>query len=155
MTANLTKTYLRHKSPNLLNYDIKTREKNLFNDLIIKVDNRIILDNQRVLASSSLFFEILFKTEVNEIQKSTVTIKTLNFEIMKTLVDFICDGKISIKSHNVFDICPMLIFCNCLKLNSFVLIFFDIFFNLTAASQFLNMLFVMEAIYTWNCLIFA
>ena len=99
MTANLTKTYLRHKSPNLLNYDIKTREKNLFNDLIIKVDNRIILDNQRVLASSSLFFEILFKTEVNEIQKSTVTLKTLNFEIMKTLVDFICDGKISNKSH--------------------------------------------------------
>ena len=82
MTANLTKTYLRHKSSNLLNYYIKAREKNLFNDLIIKVDNRIILDNQRVLASSSLFFEILFKTEVNEIQKSTVTIKTLNFEIM-------------------------------------------------------------------------
>ena len=123
MTANLTKTYLRHKSPNLLNYDIKAREKNLFNDLIIKVDNRIILDNQQVLASSSLFFEILFKTEVNEIQKSTVTIKTLNFEIMKTLVDFICDGKISIKSHKVFDILSDADFLQLLEVKQFCLDF--------------------------------
>ena len=105
MSVNLTKTYLRHKSPNLLNYAIKAREKNWFNDLIIiKVDNRIILANRLVLASSCLFFKILFKIEVNEIQKSTLTMKTLSFEILKTLVDFIYDGKISIRSNNVLDI---------------------------------------------------
>ena len=105
MSVNLTKTYLRHKSPNLLNYAIKARQKNWFNDLIIiKVDNRIILANRLVLAISSLFFEILFKIEVNEIQKSTLTMKTLSFEILKTLVDFIYDGKISIRSNNVLDI---------------------------------------------------
>ena len=105
MSVNLTKTYLRHKSPNLLNYAIKARQKNWFNDLIIiKVDNRIILANRLVLASSSLFFEILFKIEVNEIQKSTLTMKTLSFEILKTFVDFIYDGKISIRSNNVLDI---------------------------------------------------
>ena len=94
MSVNLTRIYSKQKSPNLLNYAIKARQKNWFNDLIIKVDNRIILTNRLVLASSSQFFEILFKIEVNEIQKSTLTIKTLSFEILKTLIDFIYDGKI-------------------------------------------------------------
>ena len=94
MSVNLTRIYSKQKSPNLLNYAIKARQKNWFNDLIIKVDYRIILTNRLVLASFSQFFEILFKIEVNEIQKSTLTIKTLSFEILKTLIDFIYDGKI-------------------------------------------------------------
>ena len=106
MSVNLTtcRIYSRQKSPNLLNYAIKAREKNWFNDLIINVDNRIILANRLVLASFSKFFEILFKIEVNEIQKSTVTIKTMSFEILKTLVDFIYDGKILIRKNNVLNI---------------------------------------------------
>ena len=91
-------------SNNLLQYAEENRKEGSFNDVTINVENQRIRANRMVLASCSLYFEKLFKTEMKEKYQPTVELHDINGAAVKILIEFIYTGSIDINNENVLDL---------------------------------------------------
>ena len=91
-------------SINLLEYAEKNWKEGCFNDVTVKVENEAIKANRMVLASRSLYFEKLFKTEMKEKYQLTVELHDINGTAVKHLIEFIYTGSIDINNENVLDL---------------------------------------------------
>ena len=84
-------------------YAEKNWKEGCFNDVIIKIEDKTIEANRMVLASRSLYFEKMFKTEMKEKNHSTVELH-INETAVKHLIEFIYTGTIAINNENVMDL---------------------------------------------------
>jgi len=91
------------ESNNLSEYAEKNWKEGCFNDVTIKVENETIAASRMVLASRSVYFEKLFKTDMKEKYQSAVEIKDINGTSVKKLIEFIYTGTIIINNENVLD----------------------------------------------------
>ena len=91
-------------SNNLLEYAEKHWKEGCFNDVTIKLEDETIEANRMVLASRSLYFEKMFKTEMKEKYQPTVELQDINGTAVKHLIEFIYIRSIDINSENVLDL---------------------------------------------------
>lgn len=63
--------------------------------------NNIIKAHRVVLSSSSSYFEAMFGNDFNENRNKIVKFHSINYNILKTLINFIYTGKIEINQANV------------------------------------------------------
>ena len=101
----VSKTAIRKSnSNNLLEYAERNWKEGCFNDVILKLENEEIEANRMVLASRSLYFEKLFKTEMKEKYQTTVELHDISGTTVKHLIEFTYTGTISLNSENVLDL---------------------------------------------------
>ena len=91
-------------SNNLLQFAEQNWKKGCFNDVTIKTDNETIAANRMVLASASLYFEKLFKTEMKEKYQRTFELQDVNGGSLRVLIEFIYSGKITTSNKNVLNL---------------------------------------------------
>ena len=105
MFLNVEAAITRERNKNILEeYVEKNWKEGCFNDVTIKAEDDEIEANRMVLASSSLYFEKMFKTEMKEKIQSTVELHDINGTAVKHLIEFIYTGTIAINNENVFDL---------------------------------------------------
>ena len=88
----------------LLQYANENRLLGFFNDVTIKVQNKIFPANRMILSCYSKFFEKTFQVEMKEKYESSVTMHNISMKSMQTIIDFIYTGKIVIDNGNVMDL---------------------------------------------------
>ena len=104
-SAEKSLTRRRVMSPNVLQYANEKRSKSTFNDVTIEVDNETIAANRMILSCCSRFFEGMFDVEMKEkYQHDPVQINGFDGKAVKTLIDFMYSGEVTIKNENVMDL---------------------------------------------------
>ena len=88
----------------------KNREKKPFNDVTILAgnDETEIPANRMVLSCYCPFFEKMFRSGLKEQFEHVVQVKGVEGKIMKTIIDFLYTGNITISEENVADLVPAL-----------------------------------------------
>ena len=90
---------------NLLDYANKNRDEGFFSDINIVAENESIPANRLVLSCYSPYFEGMFKfLERNLAYQNIIEIETVDGKTMKTLIDFVYTGFITINTKNVEDL---------------------------------------------------
>ena len=97
-------TRRRATSPNVLQYANGKRKNGTFNDVTIEVDTDMIAANRLILSCCSRFFEGMFDLEMKEKYRDPVQINGFDGKAVKTLIDFMYSGEITIKNENVMDL---------------------------------------------------
>ena len=85
-------------------YAKKKRKEESVNGVTLKVENETIEANRMVLASRSLYFENMFKTEMKEKQQPTVELANIDGTAVKKLIEFMYTGSIIINNKNVLNL---------------------------------------------------
>ena len=102
---NKTVEYSRpNENFQLLKYADENRLQGFFNDVTIKLENKIFPANRLVLSCYSKFFEKTFRVEMKEKYENSVTIHNISKKSMETIIDYIYIGKIFINNENVTDL---------------------------------------------------
>eukprot|EP00111_Clytia_hemisphaerica_P016584 TCONS_00049137-protein len=83
-------------------YDLYTRCE--LCDITLRVNDETIPAHKIVLASNSLYFEGMFLSNLMESSQNDVVIKEIDFNVLKSLVDFCYTSVIKIHSSNVFEL---------------------------------------------------
>ena len=108
MSLKLVNKTVGYSRPNedfrLLEYANENRLLGFFNDVTIKVENKIFPVNRLVLSCYSKFFEKTFQVEMKEKYENSVTIHNISTKLMQTIIDFIYTGKIFIDNGNVMNL---------------------------------------------------
>ena len=94
----------KRESNNLLQFAEQNWKNGCFNDVTIEADNETIEANRMVLASGSLYFEKLFKTEMKEKYQPVVKLTDVNGGSVLSLIEFIYTGDIVTNNKNVLDL---------------------------------------------------
>ena len=97
-------TRQRVTSPNVLQYANEKRNKGTFNDVSIEAGTETIAANRMILSCCSRFFEGMFGLEMKEKYQDPVQINGFDGKAVKTLIDFMYSGEITIKNENVMDL---------------------------------------------------
>ena len=92
---------VRHRiaNSNLLEYASKSRDEGFFNDLTIIIGNEMVYANRLVLSCHSKYFEGMFKSVARH--ENIIEIEAVDGATMKTVIDFIYHGSITINDDNV------------------------------------------------------
>ena len=108
MSLKLVNKSVGYGKPNedfqLLKYANENRLLGFFNDVTIKVENKIFPANRMVLSCYSKFFEKTFRVEMKEKYENSVTIHNISTKSIQIIIDFIYTGKIFINNENVLDL---------------------------------------------------
>jgi len=98
----IEKTVISITSSNqLLEYAERNWEGGYFDDVTIKLEDKVIKANRLVLSNNSLYFDKLFKEDKD---KTSVDLTNLKSESVQDLIKFIYTGEIAIHNKNVFDL---------------------------------------------------
>ena len=101
-------TVSRHRNnseESLLKYADQSRKAERFNDVWIKAGNNSFPAHRLVLGCFSQFFERLFESPMKEqYDEEVVTLKDLNDEAVKVLIDYMYTGNITLNQENVLNI---------------------------------------------------
>ena len=100
----------RGKNEKLLQFATDNREEGYFDDVIIVAGNNEIAipANRMVLSCYCPFFEKMFRSSLKEQFEHVVQVKGVEGKIMKTIIDFLYTGNITISEENVADLLPAL-----------------------------------------------
>ena len=108
MSLKVVNKTIDYSRPNeefrLLEYANENRLLGFFNDVTIKVENKIFPANRMVLSCYSKFFEKTFQVEMKEKYENSVTFHNISTKSMQTIIKFIYTGKITIDNGNVMDL---------------------------------------------------
>lgn len=96
---HLTRNYYSSFFINLKNFQERFCDVELVAGGVEKT--QVIKAHRIVLSSSSSYFAAMFGNEFNENKEKVVKLHSINYQILKTLVDFIYTGKIEIDQINV------------------------------------------------------
>ena len=97
-------TIIRHRNnseESLLKYADQSRKAERFNDVWIKARCNSFPAHRLVLGCFSKFFERLFESPMKEQYEGVVTLKDLNDEAVKVLIDYMYTGNITLNQENV------------------------------------------------------
>ena len=100
-------TITRHRNnseESLLKYADQSRKAERFNDVWINAGNNSFPAHRLVLGCFSRFFERLFESPMKEQYEGVVTLKDLNDEAVKVLIDYMYTGNITLNQENVLNI---------------------------------------------------
>ena len=97
-------TYNRKECPDLLQYAKANRDDGTFNDVTIQIGHLSIGANRMVLSCCSTFFEKMFKSQMKEQYKSSITIQEIDSTAVKHVIDYMYEGSITIDNTTVMDI---------------------------------------------------
>ena len=108
MSLKLVNKIVDYSRPNedfrLLKYANENRLLGFFNDVTIKVENKIFPANRMVLSCYSKFFEKTFQVEMKEKYENSVTIPNISTKSTQIIIKFIYTGEIAIDNGNVMDL---------------------------------------------------
>ena len=97
-------TYHRKECSDLLQYAKANRDDGTFNDVTIQTGHLSIRANRMVLSCYSTFFEKMFKSQMKERYKSSITIHEIDPTAVKHVIDYMYEGSITIDCTTVMDI---------------------------------------------------
>ena len=105
LTISVEKSTKRERtSNNLWQYAEQNWKDGYFNDVTIKVESEEIDASRMVLASCSLYFDRIFKTEMKEKALPVIELEGISEKAVKALIEFSYTGVIEISNRNVLDI---------------------------------------------------
>ena len=108
MSLKLVNKTIEYSRPNedfrLLKYANENRSLGFFNDVTIKVQNKIFPANRLVLSCYSKFFEKTFQVEMKEKYENSVTIPNISTKSTQIIIKFIYTGETAIDNGNVMDL---------------------------------------------------
>ena len=94
----------KNKTDQVLKYSNSIRETGLHTDVCVETGKKSFRAHRLILSCYSMYFRTIFPTETHEKYADTVEIKDVDEISMKSIIDFIYSGKISINHKNVFDL---------------------------------------------------
>ena len=96
--------YKNNNEGNLLKYADQSRKAERFNDVWIKTGSNSFPAHRLILGCFSQFFERLFESPMKEQYEGVVTLKELDDEAVKVLIDYMYTGNITLNQENVINI---------------------------------------------------